>query len=215
MQRPELERLRATSDDWMGNKVDDSIKMPQINTKIQDADYIPPAMTNRLSQLPTNVKDKMYKAGNKDSMIKVLEDYRASVGDKAVVTAKDIKNLKSKGMGASENVNRAVKSADNKDNWFTQRVSGAVDETGDVSSVDLFDSLSKKNATNVTNDIRNPLFEADRTLPTEVKKSLNNLVDSLDNVKNGKGNFRQALKNAEIDQAFIEQSMEEYAQRYD
>ena len=109
MQRPELERLRATSDDWMGNKVDDSIKMPQINTKIQDADYIPPAMTNRLSQLPTNVKDKMYKAGNKDSMIKVLEDYRASVGDKAVVTAKDIKNLKSKGMGASENVNRAKK----------------------------------------------------------------------------------------------------------
>ena len=121
MQRPELERLRATSDDWMGNKVDNSIKMPQINTKIQDADYIPPAMTNRLSQLPTNVKDKMYKAGNKDSMIKVLEDYRASVGDKAVVTAKDIKNLKSKGMGASENVNRAVKSADKKDNWFTQR----------------------------------------------------------------------------------------------
>ena len=198
MQRPELERLRATSDDWMGNKVDDSIKMPQINTKIQDADYIPPAMTNRLSQLPTSVKDKMYKAGNKDSMIKVLEDYRASVGDKAVVTAKDIKNLKSKGMGASENVNRAVKSADKKDNWFTQRVSGAVDETGDVSSVDLFDSLSKKNATNATNDIRNPLFEADRTLPTEVKKSLNNLVDSLDNVKNGKGNFRQALKNAEM-----------------
>jgi hypothetical protein len=121
MQRPELERLRATSDDWMGNKVDNSIKMPQINTKIQDTQRIPPAMSERLSLLPTNVKDKVYKARNKDSMIKVLEDYRADVGNKAVVTAKDIKNLKTQGMGASDHVNRAVKNADSKDNWFTQR----------------------------------------------------------------------------------------------